>query len=260
VFARAAGVPPSGIGVAHWQVDVAYPFAFVALALAAATLDATPPRAAWLAALTAVACGLALNAEPWVALFATAGITAAWASRGAWRALALAAVVGSVTALPLLFVPDLGAHTTIYYVEVLNAHRLAGLSPAAVAVALLQPGSVGTIAAGATTAWLYRRGALPGDRVAGAAIGVGLAVWLAFRLTTLDGMGVRGLLWSLHLAIPAAVIGTADALPDDHLWSRAFEDLFVDPQPAAWAVLLPLELVAVLVSIGLFVVTYAPRG
>jgi hypothetical protein len=261
-IARVARLPPTGVVWHHWQVGVGYTFALAAVALAVGTVRANERGRERLeigyAALTAITCGLALNAEPWIALFATVGITCAWASHLAVRALVVAGLLGVVAGAPVLLVPQWEVHLAFFVVSVVEPYGPL-FSVDALVSGILTPGTLGVVALFGTGILLWRRGTpLPGEWVVGFAVLAGFVPWALFQVTTLSGVGVRGLYWSLLVGIPAVAIQAGLHVPEDHLVGRMYRELFFDLDPGAWAALLVAEAGLLAFSVGLFVATYGP--
>lgn len=261
-IARVARLPPTGVVWHHWQVGVGYPLALAAVALAIGAVRANERgrgrHEVGYAALTAVACGLALNAEPWIALFATAGIACAWASHLAVRSLAVGGLLGAVAGAPVLLVPRWEVHLAFFVVSVVDPYGPL-LSLEAVLAGVPTPGTLGVLALFGGMALLWRRGTPPpGEWVIGFAVLAGLVPWALFQVTTLSGIGVRGLYWSLLVGIPAVAVQAARHAPADHFVRRTYRELFAAPDPTTWAALLVVEATLLAFSAGLFVATYAP--
>jgi len=261
-IARVARLPPTGVVWHHWQVGTGYPFALAAVALAIGAVRANERGRVRLevgyAALTAIACGLAVNAEPWIALFATAGIASAWASHLAVRALTVGGLLGAVAGAPVLLVPRWEAHLAFFVVSVVDPYGPL-FSLDALLAGVATPGTLGVLALFGSMALLWRRGTPPpGQWVVGFAVLAGLVPWGLFQVTTLTGVGVRGLYWSLLVGVPAVAIQAVRHAPREHLLREAYRELFVAPVATTWAVLLVAEAALLAFSVGLFVVTYAP--
>ncbi len=258
----AAALPPTAVVWHHWQLDLAMPYAVAGLALAWETVRARERgerrREVGFALATAVVGGLTLNTEPWVALFLAAGVASAWAAHGAWRAVATATVVGSVAALPLLWIPNWEVHLTFFVVDVVDPFGPL-FSVGVVVGALAAPGTYGTLALCAGAAVLHRRGhPLPGGAVVGFAMLAGALAWGLFRVTTLSGVGTRGLLWLLRIGVPAVALQALDALPVTNAARTAVTDLFDERRASDWLALYAAEAAVLAVSVAVFVVTFEP--
>lgn len=259
-FARVATLPPTGVVWHHWQVDAGYPWAVTAVALAVATVRTRSAGRSRVslgyAALTAACCGLTLNAEPWIALFVTVGIASAWASHLAVRELAVASLVGLAAGAPVLLIPRWEAHLAIFVVSVIDPYGPL-FSFTALWEGTTTVGTLGVVGLFGGMAWLHRKGTpIPGGWITAFAILAGLLPWGLFQVTTLSGIGIRGLYWSLLIGIPAGLLQVVDHVGRDHPVRTAYRDLFTAPDLAAWAVLFLVEAILLVGSVGLFVVTY----
>lgn len=258
----AAGLPPTAVVWHHWQVDVAVSVAPVCLGLATLAVRAHERgdgrREARYALLAALSGGVAVNTEPWVGLFLAAGVASAWAAHLAWRALAVGTLCGALAALPLLLVPNWQVHLVVFVIDVVGPGGPL-LSAPVLAETLLSPGTYGTLGLLAAAAWFSRRGhPLPGGHTTGFALLAGALTWGLFRVTTLGGIGTRGLVWTLTLGLPAVAVQAVEASPGRT--GAALVALFEDRRPTEWLALYAAETAVLAVSVALFVVTFEPPG